>query len=639
MSVTIARTIRGVAAGLFGMMCLAGLTVSGALAGEAPELAKLVEEGKLPPLAERLPKSPLVVDLPEEGKKIGKYGGDLHLLMGSVKDIGQITVYTYARLVGFDHNIDLKPDLLESVDVVEGRQFTFKIRDGHKWSDGHPFTAEDLRYFWEDMAKDPDLGPETMPSEMLVDGEEPKFEIIDPLTVRYTWSKPNPAFLQALALPSPLYIYRPAHYMKQFHARHADAAELQKKVEEANLDKWTSLHTRMQRQRRPENPDLPTLQAWRNTTQSPSERFIFERNPYFHRVDNEGNQLPYIDRIVMDVVSSEVIPAKTGGGESDLQARYIRFDNFTFLKEAEEKHGFHTYLWSTGKGSQVALFPNLNVTDTVWRGLLRDVRFRRALSLGIDRQEINEVIYFGLATPSANTVMPQSPLYKEEYKDAWTAYDVDRANALLDEAGLAARDDDGIRLLPNGQRAEITVESSGESTEETDVLELVADHWQKIGIKMFVRASQRDIFRRRAQNGETQMSVFSGMDNAIAASDMSPQELAPTSQAQLQWPKWGEYFGTGGSSGEPPDMPEAMAQIDRYNAWLAATTQEERRAVWHSMLSTYTDQVFSIGIVNNTRQPVVISDRLRNVPEEAIYTWEPTAFFGAYRPDTFWFEQ
>ena len=639
MSTFFACMTRAVTVSLIGIFCMMAAAVTGAFAGEAPVLAKLVADGKLPSLEQRLPKNPLVVDLAEEGKKVGKYGGDLHMLMGSVKDIGQITVYTYARLVGFDHNIDLKPDLLESADVVEGRQFTFKIREGHRWSDGELFTAEDFRYFWEDMAKDPDLGKESMPSEMLVEGEEPKFEVVDDLTVRFTWSKPNPAFLQALAWPAPLYIYRPAHYMKQFHGKYTDAAKLQAMVKEANVDDWPSLHTRMQRQRRPENPDLPTLQAWRNTTQSPSERFIFERNPYFHRVDSEGNQLPYIDRIVMDVVSTEVIPAKTGGGESDLQARYIRFDNFTFLKEAEEKHGFHTYLWSTGKGAQVALFPNLNVQDSVWRGLMRDVRFRRALSLAIDRDEINEVIYFGLATPSANTVMPQSPLYKEAYKDAWTTYDVDAANKLLDEAGLGARDGDGIRLLPNGQRAEITIESSGESTEETDVLELISDHWQKVGIKMFVRASQRDIFRRRAQNGETQMSVFSGMDNAIAASDMSPQELAPTSQAQLQWPKWGEYFETGGSSGEPPDVPEAAAQIDRFKAWLGATTKDERRSIWDAMLSTYTDQVFTIGIVNNARQPVVVSDKLRNVPEDAIYTWEPTAFFGAYRPDTFWFDQ
>jgi len=397
--------------------------------------------------------------------------------------------------------------------------------------------------------------------------------------------------------------------------------------------------SRKQRQRRPENPALPTLQAWSNTTKPPSQRYIFKRNAFFHRVDPEGNQLPYIDEIIMTVVSKDVIPTKTGAGETDLQARYLRFDNFTFLKEAEEKNGYKTYLWSTGKGSQVALFPNMNTNDPIWRGLMRDVRFRRALSLGIDRDEINESIYFGLATPSANTVMPQSPLYSEDLATAWSVLDVDLANKLLDEAGLGARDDDGIRLLPDGQRAEITIESAGESTEETDVLELISDHWSKIGIKAFIRSSQRDIFRRRAYQGDTLISVFYGMDNAITSSELSPQELAPTAQPQLQWPKWGQFFETGGKAGEPIDMPEAANQLVLFKKWLAAGSQEERLEVWQTMLKTYTDQVFTIGTVNNSRQPVVVSAKLRNVPQEAIYTWEPTSYFGVYRPDTFWFSE
>lgn len=625
---------------LAGAACFsASLLAASANAGEAPMIAKLVGEGKLPPLAERLPEAPMVIDFAAEGKEIGKYGGDLRILMADQKDLGQVTVYQYARLLGYGPDIEMRPDILQGVEVVEDREFTFRIRKGHKWSDGHLLTSEDFRYFWEDMVKDPELGREGVDRELLVDGEEPKFEVVDELTFKYSWTKPNKAFLPALAAPSPVYIYRPAHYMKQFHAKYADPAKLDEMVKAAKVDGWAALHTRMQRQRRPENPDLPTLQAWRNVTQPPSSRFIFERNPYFHRVDSAGNQLPYIDRMLMDIASGDVIPAKTGGGESDLQARYLRFDNFTFLKQGEEKNGYRTLLWSTGKGSQVALFPNLNAQDPVWRALMRDVRFRRALSLAIDRDEINQVIYFGLATPSANTVMPQSPLYKEEYQTAWAVLDVDKANQLLDEAGLAARDKDGVRLLPDGRRAEITVETAGESTEESDVLELVADQWSKIGVKAFVRSSQRDIFRRRAYSGETLISVFSGMDNAIANAEMSPQELAPTAQPQLQWSKWGEYFESQGKSGEPVDMPEVAAQLERYRSWLQSPSREQQKAIWQEMLATYTDQVFTIGTVNNTRHPIVVSQDLRNVPEEAIFTWEPTAYFGAYRPDTFWFDR
>ncbi|MEL7429730.1 MAG: ABC transporter substrate-binding protein [Pseudomonadota bacterium] len=614
-------------------------SVGAAIAAEIPMLAEKVKAGELPPMSERVPEEPFVVDFATEQKTIGKYGGDLRILMAKAKDTRQMAVYTYARVVGYGPDFELQPDIVKSFDVKEGREFTFTLRKGHKWSDGHPLTSEDFRYFWEDMAKHPELGRKGVPNDMLVDGEEPVFEVIDEQTFKYTWSKPNPAFLPAIAGASPLYIYRPAHYLKQFHEKYADADKLAALVAETNAKDWTAIHTRKQRQRRAENPDLPTLQAWWNRTAPPSTRFIFERNPYFHRVDPQGNQLPYIDNIIMSIVSKDVIPAKTGTGESDLQARYLRFDHIPFLKQGEEQGNFKTLLWSLGRGSQVALFPNLNAADPVWRELNRDVRFRRAISLGINRDEINQSIYFGLATPSANTILPDSGLFKPEFAEAWVSHDISQANALLDEMGLDKRDADGTRLLPNGQRLEITVESAGESTEETDVLELISAQMNDIGVKMFVRASQRDIFRRRANSGETTMSVFNGMDNAVPTAKMSPQELAPTAQPQLQWPVWGQHFDTGGKAGEPVDMESAKTQLDLYQSWMASSDLTEKAEIWQTMLANYSDQVFSIGTVNNSRQPVVVSADLRNIPEEAIYAWAPTSYFGSYRPDTFWFDR
>lgn len=626
-------------ANILTQLLFALLLVKASLANEIPMLEDQVASGKLPPMAERLPDNPFVVDFEAEGKSLGRYGGELRLIMGKAKDLGQITVYTYARLVGYDRNFKLQPDIAEAFHVGEGREFVFKLRAGHRWSDGHPLTSEDFRYFWEDMVNDPDLGKSGVPSEMLVDGKPPVFKVIDDLTFSYTWEKPNPAFLPAIAAPSPLYIYRPAHYMKQFHAKYADRQKLNAMAEEKSSRDWTALHTRMQRQRRPENPDLPTLQAWRNTTAPPSTRFIFERNPFFHRVDPQGRQLPYIDTIAMAIVSKDVIAAKAGTGEADLQARYLQFSDVPYLKRGEEMNNFTTRLWSLGKGSQIALFPNLNAQDDVWREVLRDVRFRRALSLAINRDEINEVIYFGLAYPSANTVMPQSVLYKPEYSKMWADFDRQKANALLDEMGLDKRDSDGTRLLPDGRRAEITIESAGESAEEIDVLELITDHYREIGLKVFIRSSQRDIFRRRAAAGETLLSVFNGLDNALATSNMSPKELAPTDEAQLQWPKWGQYISTDEKSGEPIDEDAAMVQLQLYNKWMIASDDEERTRIWHNMLEGYSDQVFSIGTINNSRQPVVVNNDLRNVPQEGVYAWEPTSYFGIYKPDTFWFDR
>lgn len=624
---------------LVSVYCACLFFVSSSMAQEIPFFEGLVKDGKLPPMQERLPENPLQLNFEKTNKTIGKYGGDLRLIMGKAKDLGQITVYTYARLVGYAEDFTIQPDIAEAYHVAEGRDFTFKLRQGHRWSDGHPVTSEDFRYFWEDMVKNEKLGKKGVPAQLLVDGEEPTFTVVDELTFRYTWEKPNPSFLPALAAPSPLYIYRPAHYMKQFHEKYADKDELSNKVANNDARDWGALHTRKQRQRRPENPELPTLQAWRNTTPPPSTRFIFERNPYFHRVDPEGRQLPYIDRLVMSVVSKDVVAAKAGTGEADLQARYLQFSDVPYLKRGEKRNNFTTRLWSLGRGSQVALFPNLNANDEVWRTVLQDVRFRRALSLGINRKEINEVIYFGLAYPSANTVMPQSKLYKAEYSQMWAEYDRDKANALLDEIGLDKRDADGTRLLPDGRRAEITIETAGESSEETDVLELITDHYREIGLKIFIRSSQRDIFRRRAAAGETLISVFSGLNNAVATETMNPEELAPTDEAQLQWPKWGQYASTNTKAGEPIDLDGPMLQLQLFNKWMLANTNEERMEIWHEMLSGYTNQVFSIGTVNNSRQPVVVSNDLRNVPQEGIYAWEPTSYFGIYKPDTFWYDR
>ncbi len=605
---------------------------------ETPSLQALVKSGKLPAIEERLPKTPLVVDLGKRPEtSLGRHGGEMRMLMGKPKDVRMLVVYGYARLVAYDQNLTIRPDILERVEVEDGRRFTLYLRKGHKWSDGHPFTAADFKYYWEDVATNEDVSPFGLSKALLVDGKRPDFEVIDETTVRYAWPTPNPQFLPALAGARPLFIYRPAHYLKQFHGRYMDAEKLKGLVENAGKRNWAGLHHSKDRQYRADNIDLPTLQPWKNTTRPPSEQFIFARNPYFHRIDTAGRQLPYIDRVVFEMGDTKIIPVKTGAGAAHLQARYIKFDNYSFLKESEKRHDFTVRLWRTVKGAQIALFPNLNAADPVWRKVLRDVRFRRALSLAIDREEINQVVYLGLAIPSNNTVLEASPLFKPEYRDAWTEFDLKRANALLDAVGLDKRNDEGLRLLPDGRVADIIVETSGESTEETDVLELVRDSLKKIGIKLFPKPAQREVFRRRIFAGKTIMSVWSGITNGVATADVSPRELAPTTQQQYHWPKWGQYADTGGRAGEAPDMPLVKELVRLNDAWFRSSDPAERLRIWHRMLKIHSDQVFTIGIVNGTMQPVVVSNRLRNVPEEGIYNWDPGAYFGIYRPDTFWF--
>ncbi len=605
---------------------------------EAPVLAAQVAAGVLPPLAERLPARPAVAGMDWPGQTIGRYGGQLDMLMASTKDTRIMTVYAYARLVVYDRNLDIVADLVESFEVEDERSFTFHLRPGHKWSDGAPFTTEDFRYYWDDVANNEALSPTGPPIALLVDGQPPQIDIIDETTIRYSWAKPNPGFLPALAGAYPLYIYRPSAYLKQFHEDYADPEELKKRVKEAKQRDWAGVHNSKDNMYRNDNQDLPTLDPWMLVTKPPSERFVFERNPYYFRVDVDGNQLPYIDRVVFSIADSKLVPAKTGAGESDLQARYLRFDNYTFLKIGEARSDYRVLLWGTETGSQVALYPNLNVSDPVWRALLRDVRFRRALSLGIDRHEINQVIYYGLADEQNNTVLKDSPLYRAAYAHDWAVYDPAEASRLLDEIGLTVRDGEGIRLMPDGNPLVVVVETAGESTEQTDVLELIGDTWRGIGVKLFTKPSQLEVLRNRIFAGQTIMSVWTGLENGLPTADMSPWELAPTTQQQLMWPKWGQYLETKGESGEEIDLPEAEELHDLLQDWTSAASREQRRTIWHDMLQIFADQVFTIGTVANVPQPVVVDRRLRNVPEKGIYGWDPGAHFGIYKPDCFWFD-
>jgi len=627
----------GAVLGLCAWLALVAVPATAAL-DEPPMLVEAVKEGKLPPMAARLPAKPLVVPFDGKARVPGKYGGDLRMLMAKDRDIRMMVVYGYARLVGYNEKLEFVPDLLESFENVGDRDFTFRLRPGHRWSDGAPFTSEDFRYYWEDIANNKALSPLGLPNVLLVNGKGPRVTFPDPLTVRYTWDEPNPLFLPALAGPSPLFIYRPAHYLKQFHARHIGEDKAKALATEKKARNWAGLHHKKDEQYRFDNPDLPTLEPWVNLTAPPATRFVFHRNPYFHRVDTAGRQLPYIDRVLIGIADEKLVPAKTGAGEVDLQARYLRFDDYTFLKKNEKRSGFDVRLWETVKGSQIALYPNLNTQDPAWRTLMRDVRFRRALSLAMNRHEINQVVFFGLAKPSNNTVLPASPLFEPEFRTAWARFDVKAANALLDDIGLTRRNADGVRLLPDGRPLEVVIDTAGESTEETDVLELIRDGWRQAGIALFSRPSQREIFRKRVFSGQSMMSVWQGLNNGLATADMSPEELAPVKQEQLQWPLWGNHVESHGKGGQPPDLPEAKELLALYEAWQKAPDSAERARIWRRMLAIHAEQQFTLGTVTGNPQPVVVSRALRNVPPKALYNWDPGAYFGIHRPDTFWLD-
>ena len=601
--------------------------------------AQEVNAGSLPHVQDRIPSEPLVVDLEAKGRSFGRQGGTLRTLISRTKDVRQMVVYGYARLVGYQPDYTLAPDILAAVDVEEGRKFTLHLRPGHRWSDGIPFTSDDFRYWWENVANDPDITPSGPPDFMIVDNRLGKVTFPDEHTVVFEWQIPNPNFLPLLAQASPPFIYRPAHYLSQFHVKFADPDALIEKVKAARVKSWAALHNKRDNMYKFDNPALPTLQPWINTSDKDSSRKLFVRNPYFHRVDSRGVQLPYIDVVQMTVVGGGLIAAKANAGEVDLQARGLDFPDVAILKKGEADGGkYRTLLWANGAASQIAIYPNLNFADPVWRDVMRDVRFRRALSLGIDRRMINRALYFGLASEGGMSALSQSALYNDDNTHSRSMMNLAHANALLDDMGLTDRTPAGLRQLPDGRPMEFVIETAGERSEEENALAIIADTWRELGIRLIMRPLDRDILRNRIYAGRTMASVWYGWDNGLPGPSTSPSYLAPTNQEFFAWPMWGQYYQTVGQAGSPPDMQPAKRLMLLANDWNHTDDPQVREDIWKRMLAIHAEQQFAIGVLAEAPQPVVVSNDLMNVPEHGIWAFDPGAHFGIHRIDEFYFQ-
>ncbi|MEO0379476.1 MAG: ABC transporter substrate-binding protein [Pseudomonadota bacterium] len=604
---------------------------------ESPFWSGEVAKGNMDPARKRIPATPLIVDMEAKGRTFGTQGGTLRTMVTRSKDVRQMVVYGYARLVGYDDTYQLKPDILRDVDVFEGRIFTLHLRTGHRWSDGAPFTSADFAYWWEHVAQNPELSPNGPPEIMRVGNDLGTMSFPGKHTVVISFPRANPNFLQTLAQASPPFIFRPAHYLKQFHENFNTPEAMEAMIDAKRVRSWAPLHNKMDNMYQFDNAALPTLQPW-VVASGTSSRQLFIRNPYFHRVDARGTHLPYIDVVEMGIVGSGLVAAKSNAGEADLQARGLDFRDVSILKKGEQDGGkYRTFLWSNGAASQIAIYPNLNFADPVWRDVIRDPRFRRALSMGIDRRMINRALYFGLGKEGGMTALAQSPFFDPDNLTKWAIYNPELANIMLDEMGLTERTASGIRLLPDGRPMEFVIETAGERQEVENALAIITDTWRDLGIQLVMRPLDRDILRNRVFSGVTMAAVWFGWDNGIPQTFTPPDYLAPTDQVFFAWPKWGQYYQTRGAAGEPVDVPEAQRLLDLSKAWQQTEVEAERAAIWREMLDIHADQQFGIGILSEAPQPVVVSDRLRNVPEQGKWAWDPGAHFGVHRIDEFYF--
>ncbi len=461
--------------------------------GEAPMLAERVRQGRLPPVSDRLPDDPVVIVPVEE---IGRYGGELkRALTGDIVQTPGLIKTLTENLMDYERpNLSKRivPNLAESYSFEdEGRTAIFRIRKGIKWSDGVPFTVDDILFWYDDMLVNDDARSRPLfPSNFLVEGQPVQMSKVDNLTLRVTSHKP---LGRVLDLVSNYWIAYPKHILSSLHPKYNPDATY-----EGFRDSTTAGKLILK-------PNLPRLSPWVPVEWVRGQRVVYERNPYYFKIDSEGNQLPYADRIVFNIIlDPQVILLKFMNGEIDLFGRYAQINMYSTLKTAERDGKFKLRFAAPVPAS--VLYLNWDAPREALAHAFRDRRVRMALSHGIDREELGQIVYHGLLEPAGTTFGPSSVYHDPSLMPTYAAYDPAKARALLDEAGLVDGDRDGFREFADGTRFAITIDVI--SGMGIDVCELVAEQWRALGIDVSLNIALRDIILPRRNAGD--FDVFWG---------------------------------------------------------------------------------------------------------------------------------
>ncbi len=582
---------------------------------EAPSLAAMVQAGTLPPVQERLPAEPMVIQTVEE---VGQYGGRWTFGIPTQSQLGVYSYATYDFAARWNRAADvIIPNVIRDWEFSEdGRTITMYLRAGMKWSDGAPFTADDIVFWLDDFVRNDALSP-GKPGWLLVAGELPVGRKIDDTTVSWTFAAPPGLLLNDFATTRGN-IFAPKHYMEQFHADYTDADKVQAMAKEAGFEDWTQLFRNNRDWYRAQNHDYPVLNAWavKTSFEDSATLTVYERNPYYWKVDQVGNQLPYIDEVAIAITTTaETLNLKTMAGEFDFQMRYLNPANFTLFYDNQERGDYRILEWPTGIGSDAALFFNQSTPDLVLRELFQDLRFRQALSLAINREEINQLVFDGQGQARQATVVELSPLFKPEYAAAYADYDPERANRLLDEIGLTQRDGDGFRLRPDGESLSLLLDSPGEKTATIDSIELVVEYWGAIGIKAASNHSERSAYRARRNANETQINVW---EMGFMMYPSNPVFLIPSSSGSDFGPDLGVWYNTGGAEGQEPPEPikEALRAYDQIKQ---TPETEKKNELFHRILELQAENIWVLGMVGGLKETLIVKNHLRNVPDVSIF--------------------
>lgn len=629
------------AAAVLALAALPFVSLPALAQNQAPALQALVDAGELPALEERLPQNPYVMEVVES---IGQYGGTWRrAILGGGDQHNILRSIGYHNLVRWNRDwTAVEPLVAESFEISEdARTFTFKLREGHKWSDGTPFTADDVMFWYEDVLLNPALTPAIDPL-WTAGGEVMTIERIDDHTVAFHFATPYATFIDRIAdgFGAPPTIY-PRHYLEQFHIEYNPDGIDALIAATPGASDWVSLFNAKMAPTWTvgywQNTELPTLHPWRlSAPYSGTSRVVAERNPYYFGVDAEGNQLPYIDTITWDQVEdTEVLLLRALNGEIDFQERHLGDpNNLAVLSANMERGNYRLFEISASGANQPTLYLNLTHTDPAKRGIFQDRDFRVALSHAIDREEIIDLVYLSQGVAAQVAPREGSIFYNERLATQYTEFDPDQANALLDEAGYAERNGEGWRLGPDGNPIEFVIMvSAGDGRVET--AELVSEYWRDVGINVQFRQVDRSFMTTSLIGNDYDAYVWDspgGLSDAIT----DPRGYFPFNKTVIFIaPLWAEWYMNPETGEEPP--AEVVAQMELYRTIDTLPDPDDRIARMSEVLEASADIFYSIGIRQGPGTFGVAKTNMRNILDplpNAGPLWRPA-------PETiqFYFEQ
>jgi peptide/nickel transport system substrate-binding protein len=599
---------------------------------EAPMLAEKVASGDLPPVEERLPKNPLVI---QPAEMIGQYGGILRRAFTGPGDRQNYERWVNDYTIFWDTGAtELRPRLAWKWESNEDATvWTIYLRDGLKWSDGEPFTADDYIFWREHIISNDELVP-VKPWWIVWGGELATFEKIDDVTFTITFAKSFPTWPVALASSTVAGylqggrtgggLYAPHHYLEQFHPDFIGQEEVDAKAKAAGFDTWNLYFLAMADAAM--NPDSPVMSPWKPVTIVASDKLDFERNPYFWAVDTEGNQLPYYDGISLELVEElEVLNLRAIAGNYTLQGRHIDFSKLPVIRENQEQGNYFVNFFTSSTRNPAAIYINQdwNADPDIAAYTVGSLDFRKALSLAIERSEINETYFLGVGTEASLCPANTPPFFNSDRWDQeFGRFAPDEANSILDSIGLDKKDSEGYRLLPSGKRLVLRIDAvSGSFLPYPEIAESIGQMWKDVGIQLLVNPVERSLWIERSDANEPMMSIFeTGEWNPETVTRLIPEN------------RWSPIAGVWGSTPnpDPADYDGPQWQKDQIlKHWEAIQTLDptERRQHYVEGMEILCDNQPILGMVVNV--PVytaLIKNNVRNVPkplEWVVYAQTP----------------